>query len=551
MNKRIAVFAAFCLVIMLVHTHADTIVLDSGKSITGEIIEDTPDEVVVKLPSGVTTRIDRDEIVEIRRAEDLEKEYKKRRKAIPMGDTTSRWELAKWCRKRGLKKHQRELLGELLRIDPANAEAKRELNILEGKLPESARNKKLDSGDLIFVPGTGSEKKKVKAGKGSGTGIEGAGKDAGKDTRGAAERTPKGIDLEGAGDEALKKLKEKRKSRKIWGADRKSGKKGKARPSKLKPKGATKAGFKGLEFLLKNGTRTSWGGSSQIVATAITGMACIASRNNRYSGLLEKCIRAVMAGLRHFCTGKRDERAGSLGNWGLCIGGMFLVECLQFAKSREIKETIQKVCDQIVINMEESGGYGHDSGGPNELNYVELEVMSNLAVSCMGMAKREGFSVPKDKLQKATTYIESCIMGGGVAYAHDKRWTQVTRCGGAIFALSMAGAKNRKYQTVCSLLDRRMDRVFYGHGSPAISFFQCAIGSLQIGHSTWDKYVKLWFEKIIENQEEDGSFKPIGHPKEIRFDKSLGPALRTAIYTFILLVDLGNLKYCSGCSRGK
>ena len=48
------------------------------------------------------------------------------------------------------------------------------------------------------------------------------------------------------------------------------------------------------------------------------------------------------------------------------------------------------------------------------------------------------------------------------------------------------------------------------------------------------------------------SFRPIKNPKEnITTESDLGPAYCTAIYSFILLVDRGNLKYASGSSRRK
>ena len=38
--------------------------------------------------------------------------------------------------------------------------------------------------------------------------------------------------------------------------------------------------------------------------------------------------------------------------------------------------------------QESSGGWGHSNSGPNALNYVELEVMSTLALGAIGALQR-------------------------------------------------------------------------------------------------------------------------------------------------------------------
>ena len=506
--RRVTVFTTISLLLMLVTTHADTVVLDSGKSIEGEIIKETPDEIVVRdILRGITTTIDRDDIVEIKKAGELEKEYLTRVKKITPGDTYAMMELAVWCRTRGLKKYQRQLLVRILEMYPDDAEAKRELDILDGKLPANAREKKESEG-ITFDPGA----------------------------------------------EKLDKSKKPRKRRKIWKDNDDSGKSGKfkVRSSKFKPKKATEAGFRGLDWLVKHGTRVKYAPQGQVVSAAFAGLACLASRNNNYTGLLERCYNTVKGGVRRYLTGKRQARGKfDQCNWALSIGGMFLVEALPYYRSNELKELLKQICDQLIINMEKTGGYGHDASGPNPLNYVELEIMSNFAVACMGMCRREGIPVKKDALEKACAYIEKCVSSRGVGYSHTNRWGHVSRTGGAIFALATAGATKGKYGTLCLQMDRMMKDVLTGHASPALSFWQCAVGSLQVGPGTWDKYVQTWFPKIMEHQNSDGSFKPIKNPKEpsINTETDLGPAYCTAIYSFILLVDRGNLKYGSGCSR--
>lgn len=539
MKKRIALFAAVGLLIMLVRTHADTIILDSGKSVTGEIVEENLDEVVVKLPSGVTTRISRDEIVEIKTKKDLEKEFQKKFRALGPGDMYGMLQLAQWCAQRGLKKQQRQLLESMLEMDPDDPDARRELDIMDGKLRPSARGEKRPSDSITFAPGSVVRRKKARKDEGEKEAQPGKGGQTGGET------APVGV----------KRFKEPLKGRNLWPDDK--SKKVKCRSSKFKPKGTTDAALKALDWIMQNGMKTGWAPQGKISIRCFVGLACLASRDNKYTGLLDHCVNYVIKGLQRYLTGERKGRSknswGTQCNWPLSFGGIFLVECLPYYDSEQIRTTIQKTADQLVVNMEATGGWGHDAGGVNPLGYVELEIMSNFAVAFMGMARKEGFSVPKEKLAKAIAYIERCVTGRGVGYSHSNRGGHVSRSGGAVFALAMSGAKkSRKYPTLCNQVNRMMQHVRTGHSSPALSFLQCAIASLQISRGTWDKYVATWFGTIREHQQDDGSIKMIRNPKEnIRFEENLGLAYTSGIYSLILLLDRSNLKYLSGFSRAK
>lgn len=227
---------------------------------------------------------------------------------------------------------------------------------------------------------------------------------------------------------------------------------------------------------------------------------------------------------------------------------MFLAEALVLYKTDEIRDTLQLVVNQLVINMEDTGGYGHDAGGVNVLNYREVEINSNWAVATMGMAQRLGIKVPKEKLAFAIEYIVKCQSPGGIGYSHVNKWGHIGRTGGALFAFAMCKQQDTPlYGTMCNIVNGRISNVINGHASPALSFYQSALGALQVGQETWDNYVQTWFQKIIEDQNPDGSFKSILNPKEGDLvEGSLGPAYMTSIYSLILLMDKGNLNYMSG-----
>ena len=75
---------------------------------------------------------------------------------------------------------------------------------------------------------------------------------------------------------------------------------------------------------------------------------------------------------------------------------MFLAECYACHKDPTLKAKIQEVVRLLEGSQEDTGGWAHGPGGPNSLGYLELEVMSNLAVTALGLAKRIGCKVNEE-----------------------------------------------------------------------------------------------------------------------------------------------------------
>jgi hypothetical protein len=80
-------------------------------------------------------------------------------------------------------------------------------------------------------------------------------------------------------------------------------------------------------------------------------------------------------------------------NWNVAIGGLFLCEYAAAlketrpnAKNARLQQALDKLADEAVRRMEDSGGWGHTPRLTNELGYVELEVMSNWMLAMLGAA---------------------------------------------------------------------------------------------------------------------------------------------------------------------
>ena len=106
---------------------ADTVYLEGGGKIHGEIIQDSPTQVVIRTPSGSTHVISRDEIARIERDADPEQQFVARAKALGAGDANGFYELGKWARSRGLKARAEEAFAKAVEIEPDHAGAREAL----------------------------------------------------------------------------------------------------------------------------------------------------------------------------------------------------------------------------------------------------------------------------------------------------------------------------------------------------------------------------------------------------------------------------------------
>lgn len=132
---------AFWLVGSVGVLRADIIFLEDGRVIEGEIVGETADEVVVKTASGAELKLESWMVSRVARKEEILKEYEEKRKEVDEKDARTVYELAKWCEKHGLKESYAEHLRAALKLEPGHAEARKELDIIEGRieLPEKPR----------------------------------------------------------------------------------------------------------------------------------------------------------------------------------------------------------------------------------------------------------------------------------------------------------------------------------------------------------------------------------------------------------------------------
>ncbi len=333
------------------------------------------------------------------------------------------------------------------------------------------------------------------------------------------------------------------------GSPRKEGGAEKPAPSKNKPQNTADVVKAGLGYLAQSQRPNgSWDtklgvNTGVLVTTAWCGLALMASKS--YRAQVDKAAQFVMAHI--FDKSANQDPKWDQTNWQIAIGGMFMGEYYALSKSGDAKACLDRAVTEGFQRMEPSGGWGHYPRGKNALGYVEFEIMSNWMLVTAGMAKRNKTKLPADKLEKALKYLCDCAPQGGVAYSPGPNAVGCPgRTGGALFAFGLLGLKDDPLAAkMAEFWKKTVDQSNEAHGSLAQGMLGSALGARQIGPEAWDTYVAKFFPQILGQAAGNGSFRHLTGktPASAGADNNCGPAYNTAIYTLILQLDLGHLRY--------
>ncbi|MHC4660280.1 MAG: DUF6288 domain-containing protein [Planctomycetota bacterium] len=513
---------------------ADVVVLLDGRAIEGTITRQDRRSVTIKTKSGIVVTVDRDEIERIVTMEDLKKEYRERLSSIRKDDEFAHMELAEWCDKNGLKEEYKKELEEVLRINPKNTEAKKRLDLFRGELPEDM-------------------KKEVDAAKAA--------------QKKAAEKKPepKAPVTKPAPEEEPGVGKERPPAEKFPGEPEVTDKKiqGGGKGSPAKPSKAKKALKKALAYIAsKQNDDGHWdcqmsGANGQVVVTSLCGLALMAGGSTLDSGPYAlnvfRAVRFVSQNITKIEDWEKKTQNGTVNgqqNWRWGLGGMFLAEAYAKSKNPEIKTVLDEVVRLLAESQEPSGGWGHGPGGPNALGYVELEVVSNWALSAMGMAKSLGCKVKSFNFKKGMDYVLRCTnKAGGVAYSTrpgQRGHGCPGRTGGAMLAFTLCKNRPSNYSKMAAYLAKTMKQAPSGHASPVMHIMGSGLGAIQTSKEMWDQFAAQLIPVILQHTNPDGSFRTIVNPQEGDTDSANGPFYTGGICALMLAVDEGRLKYMSG-----
>lgn len=243
-------------------------------------------------------------------------------------------------------------------------------------------------------------------------------------------------------------------------------------------------------------------------------------------------------------------------NWPLSIAPWFLCEVLNHDRENaELLTRLKEISAQLLKNQEVTGGWAHGPGGPNALNYVELEIMSNYALAAFGMMRRMGIEVPQDPIEKALLYVEATSAGdGGVGYSTrpgQQGGGDPGRTAGGIVAFARLNQKNRPFfKKMGSFLKTNLEDVPFGHVSPVMHFLATAFACQDLPPEYWTEFMNLFRLEIMAARRPDGSFsaRPTEETAQLHSnsDRNMGPYWTTGCYAIILQVKKGKLPVCTG-----
>ncbi len=202
--------------------------------------------------------------------------------------------------------------------------------------------------------------------------------------------------------------------------------------------------------------------------------------------------------------------------WGCAQSTIFLAELHRTAPDAlqpPVYALLQKYTDKLIKSQTSRGGWCHGfEDVKNSLNYDDLMATTVMAMQGLGMARREGATVPQKIIDVAYTYIEnsSNVGNGHIGYSPrsgQKGMGGAGRAGGGLLALHACGLG----QTPIAVAAAKYLQQSYagndlniGHASAQLSQSWAAWWAAQA-----EEYPAFWAGQgaaILKRQKADGTF---------------------------------------------
>ena len=314
------------------------------------------------------------------------------------------------------------------------------------------------------------------------------------------------------------------------------------------------------------------GRNGAVVLASCAGLAWLAGGSDLNGGPhkenLARVADFVIANLgnRTAMPGGARGRGGSnwdQTNWGYVHAAIFLGELHARSPEPGIKRALLTCGQQIAERQEQSGGWAHGPGGPNALGYVELNIVTGLALSGLGLARQAGYDVPEEVLAGAERYLRASSGGdGGVGYSSSPGQagqgnigrTAVTWLGYETLGLGKSGWGQKMKKWV----GRNAGQIFGGHASLMQHILLAGVAAHAQGGKAQKAYWDAAETSLLLARAPDGSFQPRPWHETLSMgsnsDVTFGEVWCTAAWTIVLacLPEAGGrpgLPYWMGLKR--
>lgn len=300
--------------------------------------------------------------------------------------------------------------------------------------------------------------------------------------------------------------------------------------------------------------QTLSGANGAVVMTACAGLAWLGAgsdlENGPYKDNVRRAAEFVAASLDSMGSVASPRATGGASwnqsNWGLSYGAIFLGELHARTPERGVLVALQSCAERLVANQEKSGGWAHGPGGPNALGYVELNIVTGLALGGLGLAQRSGFEIPKDCLERAEKYLRDSGGGdGGVGYSTQpgqKGQGNIGRSAGAWLGyLALGRGKGGWGKKMGAYVKRHAGEVLGGHASLMQHIQLAGVASQAAGNGTVREFWKACERDLVLARAPDGSLQPRPWRESLSMgsnsDVSFGEVWTTAAWTMVLVAE--------------
>lgn len=308
-------------------------------------------------------------------------------------------------------------------------------------------------------------------------------------------------------------------------------------------------------------SETLSGANGAVVQTAVAGLVWLAGGSDLEQGPYQDNVKRAAAYLKEHLGkssfpgadggGYAHDNAGKPSwnqwNWGYAHAAIFLGELQARTPDDEVKATLHEAARVLCANQEKSGGWAHGRGGPNALGYLELNIVTGLALMGIGLAEQSGFEVPEQVVPRADEYLKSSSSGGGVGYSAKPGQAGQGNIGRTAcawmgyVALGMRKAPFAKQME--KFINSNAGDLMHGHAS----LLQHVMLGGMAAHAIGKKAKKEFWEKaerdLVLARAPDGSFQPRAWHESLGIgsnsDVSFGEVWSTSVWALVLGTEAG------------
>ncbi len=262
------------------------------------------------------------------------------------------------------------------------------------------------------------------------------------------------------------------------------------------------------------------GANGAVVMTSLAGLAWLGAgsdlRQGPHAEAVGKAATFVVETLPRI-EGIAESSAGgpswNQSNWGYAHAAIFLGELWHRTPTDEVTETLLRCGKTLAERQEASGGWAHGPGGKNALGYLELNIVTGLALAGIGLAAQAGYEVPEEVLEKAEVYLErSSSGGGGVGYsAEDGKRGQgnIGRSAGAWLGYRCLGRGRKPWgKKMGAYVKRNAGAVLEGHASLMQHYLLAGVAAGAQGGAARKAFWETARRDLVLARSPDGSFQP-------------------------------------------